>query len=384
MAYAIMLFLLVAVTGALTVITPWLMPGNECFAVAVPLGERENEPLKGYMRSYARVMVVCVALCLAALAIVLATGALNLDSDQGATGFSLAITAAMLVPVVVSFGLMLHYRKLVQEVKAQRGWAATAGQSAAYVSPEEFPKPISVAWNLLYIPLIALLAGAAFALYDRFPAQIPMNVGFNGTVTRVVEKTPGTVLFPVLLAAFIGLIMVACHVGIVHSKKAIDPAAPASSALAYGRFARLQSIILVAGGLLLSAASGVCFLLSSLEVISLNAAAIILIVVTFVFVIGIAVISVMLGQSGARVIAQPAGASGRQTGSSSGAMMRDDDKYWPLGVFYFNREEPSVFVPKRFGVGWTINLGQPLSWLAMVALVIAVIIFTIGISALVS
>jgi uncharacterized membrane protein len=36
----------------------------------------------------------------------------------------------------------------------------------------------------------------------------------------------------------------------------------------------------------------------------------------------------------------------------------DDDRYWKAGFFYINRNDPSVFVPKRFGVGWTVNLGS--------------------------
>ncbi|MCX6538771.1 MAG: DUF5808 domain-containing protein [Acidobacteria bacterium] len=29
-----------------------------------------------------------------------------------------------------------------------------------------------------------------------------------------------------------------------------------------------------------------------------------------------------------------------------------------LGVFYVNRDDASIFVEKRFGVGYTINLGN--------------------------
>lgn len=35
----------------------------------------------------------------------------------------------------------------------------------------------------------------------------------------------------------------------------------------------------------------------------------------------------------------------------------DDDDNWILGTFYNNPNDPSLFVQKRFGVGWTINIG---------------------------
>ncbi|MEA0556262.1 DUF5808 domain-containing protein [Lysinibacillus irui] len=37
----------------------------------------------------------------------------------------------------------------------------------------------------------------------------------------------------------------------------------------------------------------------------------------------------------------------------------DEDRYWKGGLIYINRQDPSVFVEKRFGVGWTMNLANP-------------------------
>jgi uncharacterized membrane protein len=38
---------------------------------------------------------------------------------------------------------------------------------------------------------------------------------------------------------------------------------------------------------------------------------------------------------------------------------RDDDRLYRWGLFSFNRDDPAVLVPKRFGVGWTLNLARP-------------------------
>ncbi len=40
-------------------------------------------------------------------------------------------------------------------------------------------------------------------------------------------------------------------------------------------------------------------------------------------------------------------------------VFRDDDRYWYGGVFYNNPDDPAVFVPKRYGLGWTVNFGNP-------------------------
>lgn len=47
-------------------------------------------------------------------------------------------------------------------------------------------------------------------------------------------------------------------------------------------------------------------------------------------------------------------------GQGDGSMIdRLDERNWYLGVFYYNPDDPAAFVPKRFGLGWTINFGHP-------------------------
>ena len=53
---------------------------------------------------------------------------------------------------------------------------------------------------------------------------------------------------------------------------------------------------------------------------------------------------------------------------------------WKAGIFYVNHEDPALFVPKRFGIGYTLNFGNPWSWavLALIGLLaIAPIIFAV-------
>jgi uncharacterized membrane protein len=44
---------------------------------------------------------------------------------------------------------------------------------------------------------------------------------------------------------------------------------------------------------------------------------------------------------------------------------RTPDKCWKLGLLYFNRNDPAVLVEKRFGIGWTVNFGNPRLWLVI-------------------
>ena len=59
----------------------------------------------------------------------------------------------------------------------------------------------------------------------------------------------------------------------------------------------------------------------------------------------------------------------------------DDREGWVLGgLIYANPDDPDVFVPKRAGVGVTINLGRPVGWLVLAAILLPGIIIVVGVT----
>ena len=63
---------------------------------------------------------------------------------------------------------------------------------------------------------------------------------------------------------------------------------------------------------------------------------------------------------------------------------RDDDRYWYGGFFYNNPDDPALFVPKRFGFGWTMNFGHPQAKLVIIAMLLLVLLFGVILPVLVS
>ena len=63
----------------------------------------------------------------------------------------------------------------------------------------------------------------------------------------------------------------------------------------------------------------------------------------------------------------------RRTPVSDGPPLGDStpDSSWVLGRLYVNRADPTLFVEKRFGLGYTLNLGNPWAWLVIVLAVAA-------------
>jgi hypothetical protein len=42
------------------------------------------------------------------------------------------------------------------------------------------------------------------------------------------------------------------------------------------------------------------------------------------------------------------------------------------GIFYSNPDDPALFVPKRYGIGYTLNFANPWSW-AVLVLILAMV-----------
>jgi uncharacterized membrane protein len=47
------------------------------------------------------------------------------------------------------------------------------------------------------------------------------------------------------------------------------------------------------------------------------------------------------------------------------------DRCWKGGIFYVNPEDPSLFVSKRLGIGYTLNFGNPWSWGVLALILLA-------------
>jgi uncharacterized membrane protein len=42
-----------------------------------------------------------------------------------------------------------------------------------------------------------------------------------------------------------------------------------------------------------------------------------------------------------------------------------DPRFWKAGILYYNSQDSAIWVPKRYGIGYTLNFGRPVSWLVL-------------------
>ena len=126
-------------------------------------------------------------------------------------------------------------------------------------------------------------------------------------------------------------------------------------------------------GVILSGGIGILFLLASAGFVNLSQAGAIVVLLTIPVVIGSIALSVVYGQAGSRVFSR------MQTSSE---MTMDDDDHWKLGIFYVNRDDASLFLPERFGIGWTLNFARPAAWAIIIGMLLVTAAFIAVVTAL--
>lgn len=356
----VMFAMLIPLTGIMVAITPYFQPKGEVFSVSVPTSV-ENDPAVRRLKRRFSVVVLAAA----AMFTVAAVACGFAGSESKAMVF--IISGSFVVPVFVGGGMIIASRSRMMKMKQERGWTAELRQSVAAIGEDSTlaPKGISLKWNWAYVPIMVITVIIAVVGYDAMPDMIPMHIDFAGNVTDVAQKTPMVVAFPVLFEVFMAVCFVFSHWSALRSKPGITPEHPASSSWAYGLFLRAQTVTLLACGLLLTAVIGILMELSFIGMASLQIVLIAVLALTVLVLVATVGVNLAFGQSGSKVFRM----------EESDNLLRNDDACWKLGMIYVNGNDASIFVPKRSGFGWTVNLGRPSAWALMAGFALFTVLF---------
>lgn len=197
----------------------------------------------------------------------------------------------------------------------------------------------------LIVTVVTVLIGVIS--YPSMPDVLTVHYGANGVPNRSATKSVGTAFTLVFVQTGVTALLVGIAAGIFRSSRPdIDPAHPVSSAHWHRRYMSLGAKALLG----LAAIIDVGMLASSLLMWTETVTSWAPLVVVLPILIAIVVAVVVLARNN-RVPDE-----GEE---DTGLTHRDDDKYWRGGLFYINREDRALLVPRRFGLGWTLNLGNP-------------------------
>ncbi len=263
----------------------------------------------------------------------------------------------MLIAAAVIY-LRFHYaaRRLVPSDAAR----PNAGAPPIADAPEarqwsDEPRFLALPVTTLVLCLIAGAATFVFAAlsYPDLPAMIPSHAGASGQPDAWYPKSLVSVMTMPLWALLFGPWMAVFGLLAARAKRSLR-LGDDRSVLAQNRF-RAAFVRLICGSALLATA---VFAWISVQLIRIGLGRATALGPGFWWLAGLAVffavayqvrLLVHYGQGGALI-------------EDAGAPLTDglaDNRRWLLGIFYVDRDDPAIMIEERFGLGYTVNLGNP-------------------------
>lgn len=345
--------LMMAFVSLFISLTPFIMPPNILFGVRIPEDQVKNPILKKIRLGFISVEMIILVLLLTFFMFV---------------PFHLSAIMVGLLPLL-DLGLSMlvflafHYRVL--KMKGKMPSALPEHNVAAAALGED---EMGVKHFVLIFPWIAISIFFAVGImqYPHIPTVFPVHFGINGQPNGFAHKSILSV-FSVLifvslpLTAFLEFISVI----ILKSSPFQNPRSPVKNALQMSGFNRINFYMIAAIAVIVD----LTLFLSSADSWGLlpHDYLYLTIVPVIILLPAIIIISLKVGQTGWKLYP-----NATETINSGGPA--NDDHLWKLGVIYFNRQDSSLIVPKRFGYGYTLNFGHPITWSVLFVVVLVTFI----------
>ncbi len=339
---------LIVLIGASLYVTPRLTRHDLWFSVTVDGAFRDSVEGRGILRIY-RVGIVLASV--AALAIAIA------GSISQAPLFATASIVAQLTGYTLAF-LAGHRRTLAHASPA-------SSIREAELKPRRGALP---GGPLLQVgPFLVLAAASAWvaARWNDLPARFPTHWDFGGHADAWSTRTPAAVFGTSAVGLLLCGLLLLLSLGILTRSRRISASGPRGEAEQLFRFTTL-CVLLGAEYVVALTSSWV----TALPLVQNPAGpAVALTAMTLAFVVVTVVLLARIGQGGARLVAKAD--SGQPIGD------RTADTNWRWGLLYVNRSDPALLVEKRFGLGYTLNFGNPWSLAMLAAFVVGPVVIAL-------
>jgi uncharacterized membrane protein len=244
-----------------------------------------------------------------------------------------ALAPTMLLIIGCSFSYWLKFRE-VHTSYGQRRPEIRQAELSTEPSRERFNP-----W--IWIPPFAALALTAAYLqsqWNRLPERFPVHWGVSGQPDRWSTREPLTVFAPILIGVAMNLFMLA--MAWLFSKL------PRNTIM---RRITVRLLEVVLYPLTLT------FIIVALLPLGLVVPIWLIPAIMLTCVAGLIIWSY-------RQIAKPLIADATPDPQS--------DSYWKAGMFYYNPNDPAIFVAKRVGIGYTLNFANKMCWLVLAGLLL--------------
>lgn len=361
---SISIVFIVVLIFLIQVLTPRLTRKEIYFGIRIPKNQLESERLKNIYKKYVtNNIIVSIPYIIIVFALCYYFNAY----------FEILNVVLILVYLIISFFVYFIANKEVKKVKNELNWGKT--KKSVVVIDTNFTKEknksmlVSPWWFLIPLFMIVINLYIGYRVYHNLPDIVPTHFDFAGEANGWTPKSYKLIIQMPAVQLFMTIIMFFSYKIIGWSKQQISASDPKASKVRNKIFRYRWSayMILMAIGINILFTVGN---LSILQVIKMSAktSMIVIFTITMLIIVSSIVMSVKTGQGGSKIKVESMDEENEKVQD------RDDDKYWKLAnSIYVNKDDPAIFVEKRFGIGWTMNFGNTKSIIITVVFIILII-----------
>ncbi len=275
--------------------------------------------------------------------------------------------------VSVGYYIVSHVR--MKKVKAEHRW--TEGKNEVRVVDLTFQDKVQLIPKVVFVmPMIVTIGLIIYTYmnYDKMPDLIPTHWGPSGEPDAFTGKNYFTVVLTMLILLVLQGMMLIMSEGLRFSGAKINPNQKKKSAEQQLRFRKYSS------WLSLFISVGITLMLGYFHLQTIHpevTSSVLMMGIPLTFLIGTLLVVIIftwkVGQGGTRLKVEEDAEN-----IDGNTISVDDDKYWKAGVIYINKDDPSILVEKRFGVGWSLNFAHPIGWLIFFGPLVLILILTLA------
>ncbi len=282
---------------------------------------------------------------------------------------SVIVTLFVVMLYIVAVNVVyVGFHKKIQEWKVENGFIIEEQKIAVDLKMStRRAKRRSIVWY--YIPSLAIsIIPIILSIknYDLLPEKIPTHYNFYLEPDSFGAKSMGKVLFPYIFSILMVLSLMACHYFMRVVRKSFSPKDLDEAIKRAEKADFWWGICFALMSFLLSLLMGITYLPMSGGKLDKGVGGFITLLVLCSVILPI-LVGLKVGTSGERLKSETA------MGNNASY---DDDGKWLWGMFYYNPNDPATLVPKKVGIGYTINVATTAGKI-FIAVILLIILFSI-------
>ncbi|MFE4709228.1 DUF1648 domain-containing protein [Paenibacillus sp. NPDC056722] len=309
------------------------------FGITLPAEALQDTAVRGIRRKY--------VLLTGGFAIVTGVACFLVTRHQTTGRSFLYWAAAILLLIIVSFLAILISQMSARRLKTARGWqvAVQTKRTASLAAGRSHGSVLNFWWFTVHVSVMALCIFFVVVRWDDIPQSIAVHMGRSGFPDQYIDKSVRTVFMINIVQALMIVFFAGYNLMISRARTSLDSQDREGSLRKQLKRKKIYSITAWGISLLGIANLG---LLQAVMLYGWNLKLLLRYNISFTTVFFLTLIGVLLYLRFRDLDQQK-------------DVPSEEERHWKwLGSIYVNPEDPALFVPDRYGLGWTINMANSL------------------------